>query len=40
MSLLIVGLDMTIVNVALPSIHRELRHLSRGFSGRSTPTRW
>ena len=25
MSLLIVGLDMMIVNVALPSIHRELR---------------
>ena len=40
MSLLIVGLDTTIVNVALPAIHRSFHAASRACSGRSTPTRW
>jgi MFS family permease len=38
MSLLIVGLDSTIVNVALPSIHRSLHASVSGYSGRSTYT--
>jgi MFS family permease len=38
MSLLIVGLDSTIVNVALPSIHRSLHASVSGYSGQSTYT--
>jgi len=40
MSLLIVGLDATIVNIALPSIGTTCTPRSRGSSGPSTPTRW
>ena len=41
MSLLIVGLDITIVNVALPSIRRDLHaRRVRPAVDRSTPTRW
>ena len=41
MSLFIVGLDITVVNVALPSIGSDLgTRASPGCSGRSTPTRW
>ena len=36
--LFLIMLDNTIVNVALPSIQRELRVLPRRSSGRSTPT--
>ncbi|HEY2181224.1 MAG TPA: hypothetical protein VGH09_06090 [Solirubrobacteraceae bacterium] len=39
MSLLIVGLDNTIVNVALPSIGRELHTTVSGLHGGSTRTR-
>jgi MFS family permease len=38
LSLLIVGLDTTIVNVALPAIRRELHASVAGL--RSTPTPW
>jgi len=40
MSLLIVGLDATIVNIALPSIGTDLHASVSGSSGPSTPTRW
>ena len=40
MSLLIVGLDATIVNIALPAIQRSFHSSLSGLRGPSTPTRW
>ena len=40
MSLFMVGLDITVVNVALPSIGRDLHSASPDCSGRSMPTPW
>ena len=40
MSLLIVGLDTTIVNVALPSIHRSLDASVSGLQWTIDATRW
>jgi MFS family permease len=40
LSLFMVGLDMTVVNVALPSIGRDLDAGVPGCIGRWTPTRW
>ncbi len=38
LSLFIVGLDSTIVNIALPSIQHDLHARCRACSGRWTPT--
>jgi hypothetical protein len=40
MSLFIVGLDNTIVNLALPSIQRELHSSVSSLQWTTTPTRW
>ena len=40
LTVFVVGLDMTVLNVALPTIAVDLHAASRSSSGSSTPTRW